>query len=932
MIQKTIRFVTTFLLLITPIAVVTGIIYAQQTKQAKTVLEIQASNSLKGQTDQITREFQLIVSDLIFLTKLNELPLYIQLENLEYRDELAREYLSFSAAKKMYDQIRFLDETGMEIVRVNFDGDRASIVPIEKLQNKGNRYYFKDTFQIAPGKIFVSPFDLNVEGNQIEQPLKPMIRFGVPVFDDRNQKRGIVLLNYLGNQLLNQLKNNAAYAPGKVMLLNARGFWLTGVEDARLWGFMYGDRNHQTFGQYFPEEWQKMSQKKSGQFYSKNGLFTFVTIYPLGAKQKSSTGAQDPFAPSQAEIAASEYYWQVVSYISPADLNAQLNPIRQETAIIFFCLGAIGLVIALWLTNIQNKRDEAEKQIEQHNKFLNNIINSLADPFYVINVKDYQIITANTAAKKLGKLDRSTCHALTHHSNNPCANGQHSCPLQIVQQTKQPAVLEHTHFRANGEPMMVEVHGYPILDEAGNVVQMIEYSLDITARKQAEEELRKLSQAVEQSANGIIITNLHGKIEYVNRQFAQMTGYTLEEVKDKTPRILNSGKQSKAYYQELWQTIKSGREWRGEFHNRRKDGSLYWAQATLSPIFDVAGNMTHFIGIQENITARKEAESALLESEAKLRRQTQELAKALEELRYAQSQLIQTEKMSSLGQLVAGIAHEINNPVTFIYGNLDHIQTYVEDLIQLIQLYQTYLPESAAEITERIEDIDLEFMIEDIPNLIGSMKQGAHRIKAIVSSLRTFSHMDQVGIKSVDIHQGIDSTLILLQPRLNATANRPEIQIEKHYGDLPLVKCYAAQMNQVFMNIINNAIDAIDQRDSRQRSALPNRTRSWADFAQNPSRIEIITEIITELITEMGGNRQSVKIRIIDNGSGIPASVRDRVFDPFFTTKDVGKGTGLGLSISYKIITEQHKGKIECFSTVGQGTEFAITLPISGIE
>ncbi len=325
-----------------------------------------------------------------------------------------------------------------------------------------------------------------------------------------------------------------------------------------------------------------------------------------------------------------------------------------------------------------------------------------------------------------------------------------------------------------------------------------------------------------------------------------MTGYTFEEVKGQTPRILNSGKQSKAYYQDLWRTIKSGREWRGEFHNRRKDGSLYWAQATLSPIFNAEGNMTHFIGIQENITARKEAEAALMDSEAKLRQQTQELAKALEELRYAQSQLIQTEKMSSLGQLVAGIAHEINNPVTFIYGNLDHIQTYVEDLIQLIQLYQAYLPEPAAEITERIEDIDLEFMILDIPNLIGSMKQGAHRIKAIVSSLRTFSHMDQVGIKAVDIHQGIDSTLILLQPRLNATANRAEIQLEKPYGNLPLVKCYAAQMNQVFMNIINNAIDAIEQRDSQQRSAWPNRTLGLS-LPKTPAEFKLLLKLFLKL-------------------------------------------------------------------------------------
>jgi PAS domain-containing protein len=205
--------------------------------------------------------------------------------------------------------------------------------------------------------------------------------------------------------------------------------------------------------------------------------------YPLEAKQKSSTGAQEAFAPSAAEIGSSEYYWQVVSYISTADIQVALKPIRQEATLLFFGLGAIAMVISIWLTNIQNKRAEAEAQIEQKNKFLNKIINSLADPFYVVNVKDYKIITANTAAKKLGKLDQKTCHSLTHHSKTPCTNAGHSCPLQIVQQTKQPAVLEHTHFRANGEPMMVEVHGYPILDEEGNVVHMIIAWISLLAKK-----------------------------------------------------------------------------------------------------------------------------------------------------------------------------------------------------------------------------------------------------------------------------------------------------------------------------------------------------------------------------------------------------------------------------------------------------------------
>ncbi|MGK7923571.1 MAG: PAS domain S-box protein, partial [Trichodesmium sp.] len=754
-------------------------------------------------------------------------------------------------------------------------------------------------------------FDLNRERGKIEQPLKPMIRFGLPVFDSQNNKRGIVLLNYLGNYLLNQLKSDAAKAPGNVMLLNIQGYWLTGVAESKLWGFMYDLDDHK-FGNDFPVEWSQISQQKSGQFYTNNGLFTFVTIYPLVEGQKSSTGSPEAFAPSVSEIESSEYYWKIVSHLSSAEINAELTPIRQRTIVIFLGLGAIILVISLWLTDSQNKHRQAKGKIQEQNEFLNNVINSLTEPFYVINVADYKIIAANAASRKLGHTRNTTCYALTHKRNTPCIDTEHPCPLEILQQTKQSVVVEHIHFDAYGNPMVVEVHGYPIFDKQGNLIQMIEYSLDITARRQAESELRKLSQAVEQSANAIIITDLSGKIDYVNPQFSKITGYSAAEVYGKTPAILNSGEQTKAYYQELWKTVKSGREWHGQFHNRKKDGSLYWAQATISPIFDAEGKITHFLGIQEDITARKEVEDALIKSEAKLRQQAEKLARALKELRQTQGQLVQNEKMSSLGQLVAGIAHEINNPVSFIYGNIDHARTYINDLIGLIELYQTHYPEPDEEIAEEIEEIELEFIIEDIPPMLASMKQGANRIKAIVTSLRTFSHMDQVGIKAVDIHQGIESILTLLQTRLNATPNRPEIQVQKYYGELPLVECYAEQLNQVFLNIIVNGIDALDQRDL---------SRSLVECEQKPSVIQIITE--------MGGDEQSVKIRIIDNGLGIPQKIQPRLFDPFFTTKEVGKGTGLGLSISYKIIREKHHGKIECFSEPGKGAEFVITLPIS---
>ncbi|MDJ1178942.1 PAS domain S-box protein [Roseofilum sp. BLCC_M91] len=916
--KKAWRLLRTFFIFIAPIATVAAVIYTQEIEQAQTLLEIQATHSLKGQTDRISREFELIVSDLNILAALNDLQTYLTEETLDRRNDLAHEFLHFSTHKQLYDQIRFLDKTGLEKVRVDFNAGQPSIVPVEQLQNKGNRYYFQDTWELFAGEIFVSPFDLNIEKGKIEQPLKAMIRFGMPVFDRQGEKQGIVLLNYLGNQLLTELNKDAIHAPGNLMLLNGEGFWLTGASPSQLWGFMYRDRPTelpQTFAEQFPQEWQRISQHSKGQFYTNQGLFTFVTIYPLVEGQRSSTGASDAFSPSEVEIGASEYDWKVVSYVPPEEIQAILRPIRQKIMLPFLLLVAIVLILARWLTDAQVKHREAEVKLEQQNRFLNNVINSLADPFYVIDVANHKIVTANAAAKKMGEVNNNTtCYALTHKRNSPCnqdLDRVHPCPLEIMQNTKQPTVVEHTHFDAKGNPMIVEVHSYPILDTQGNLVQMIEYSLDVTARRKAEEQVRKLSQAVEQSANGILITDLRGRIEYVNSQFTQMTGYSLSEVQGKTPKILNSGEQSQQYYQELWQTIQSGEEWRGEFHNRRKDGSLYWAYATICPMFSPDKKITHFLGIQENITARKQAEFDLRESEYKLRQKTQELEKTLAELRHTQSQLIQTEKMSSLGQLVAGIAHEINNPVSFIYGNLGYAESYIKDLMSVIEAYQKYYPDPEQQVSETIKEIDLEFLVEDLLKILQSMKQGANRIEAIVSSLRTFSYMDQVGIKAVDIHQGLESTLTLLQCRLQGDENHREIQLKKQYGELPLVECYPDQLHQVFLNLIMNAIDAIEERD-----------RSSENLQSYIGKISIITRTV--------GDR-SVQISIIDNGVGIKESIKSRLFDPFFTTKDVGQGTGLGLSISYQIITEQHQGTIECLSKVSEGTEWVIILPVQRI-
>ncbi|OLT63229.1 hypothetical protein BJP37_10960 [Moorena bouillonii PNG] len=275
------------------------------------------------------------------------------------------------------------------------------------------------------------------------------------------------------------------------------------------------------------------------------------------------------------------------------------------------------------------------------------------------------------------------------------------------------------------------------------------------------------------------------------------------------------------------------------------------------------------------------------------------MADYTQELQQTEIQLIQNEKMSSLGTMVAGIAHEMNNPINFIYGNLFFASDYIEDLLSLVELYQQYYPNPDPEIQNQLEEIDLEFLAQDLPKIIASMKGGAERIREIVLSMRNFSRLDEAKIKPVNIHEGIDNTLVLLSNRL-----KPGIEVIKQYGDLPLVDCYPAQLNQVFMSILENALDAIEHK-------------SVESFPSPVFTIRIQTELV---------DQNWVVIRIADNGPGIAAAIKDRIFDPFFTTKDPGKGTGLGLAISYQIITH-HRGKIEVASEPGQGAEFVISLP-----
>ncbi|MEG4229827.1 CBS domain-containing protein [Microcoleus sp. N9_B2] len=326
--------------------------------------------------------------------------------------------------------------------------------------------------------------------------------------------------------------------------------------------------------------------------------------------------------------------------------------------------------------------------------------------------------------------------------------------------------------------------------------------------------------------------------------------------------------------------------------------------------------------LRRDIIKRQRVEEVLRRKQTCLKNQAQQLEETVRKLQQTQTQLVQTEKMSSLGQMIAGIAHEINNPVNFIYGNLSHASHYIKELFQLLELYQQHYPEPVSEIREAAAKMEVDFLVEDLSKIVSSMQVGTERIRQIVVSMRNFSRSDQSNIKLVDIHEGLETTLLILQHRLKAHGAHPAIDIIKEYGNLPLIECCAGQINQVFMNIIGNAIDALDEEIQKGEWATRNAKNSPPSNPSSPLTLPTIT-IRTEVV---GGD--FVAIRISDNGRGIPEEIRRQLFDPFFTTKPVGKGTGLGLSISYHLVVEQHGGRLDCVSEAGRGTEFAIEIPI----
>ena len=377
-------------------------------------------------------------------------------------------------------------------------------------------------------------------------------------------------------------------------------------------------------------------------------------------------------------------------------------------------------------------------------------------------------------------------------------------------------------------------------------------------------------------------------------------------------------------------------EWEGRINT--PSGQQKCLKGAARPVRQANGNIL-WDGLIMDITESKLTQAALVESEAQLRQKATELEQALYQLNSTQAQLIQTEKMSSLGQLVAGIAHEINNPVNFIYNNLNFATEYSQNILNLLELYQQHYPNPPIEIQSQAEEIELDFVKEDLPKILSSMQIGTDRICEIILSLRNFSRIDQKTPQTIDIHQVIDSVILILQHRLRRIGDNPGIEIIKKYQQLPMVKCYPGQLNQVFMNLIANAIDAVEEgvgewgrggEGGEGGQGGVKKVSSSTPYSLLPTPYSLLPTPSIRIRTQLSDNQSCVLICIADNGSGISPEKQQQIFNTFFTTKPVGKGTGLGLSISQQIIVEKHCGRLWCTSQLGQGTQFWIEIPIQG--
>jgi PAS domain S-box-containing protein len=702
---------------------------------------------------ELNRDLAGVVSDLVFLSS------YLERQGFQDDGELDLEAVSqlfytFTKEKRLYDQIRFLDLSGLEKVRVNFRDGATEIVAQEKLQDKSKRYYVVETRSLSPGEIYISPLDLNVEEGGIELPHKPMMRFAVPVFAGVDEKRGILVLNYLGGRLLSRFQRAAANIAGHIHLINARGYWLSGPNRADSWGFMlsHGKR----FADAHPAAWDIVSTSASGQITTDDGLLTYDTVTPWVVASQTMHGVQWHAESTPADA----QHWKVVSQLPQALFKPSLMAFARQQFPLYVTILTI-LLLGSWLIASANLRHRnAKRQNEYERRFRQTLEDmqlaavSLDRDFRLVFCNDYFLRLTGWELKELMNSNWIERFIPPQERRSLIEAFQGLINAKGVSRDVEVDLIARA-----GKRLRFAWHNTLSTDSQGNIIGITAIGEDVSQRRKAEEKVRKLSRAVEQSPSIVMLTDCEGNIEYVNPKFSEVTGFDALEVVGQKSNLLKSGEMTAGDYKTLWETLKQGGEWRGEFHNRRKNGELYWESASISALKNDADEITHFVAVKEDITQRKR-----LEQEVELRNQ----------------ELARTQALTTMGRMASMIAHDLRNPLSSV------------------KMCMQMLGKQANEELGELSDIALD-QIRYMEN--------------ILTDMLSYAKPEAAKIEWINIDKLLDTTLLSLQKRIVEAHVTTEVQ---HGSGLPALPGDANKLRQLFSNLIVNAIQATKPQTERE--------------------------------------------------------------------------------------------------------------------
>ncbi len=893
----------------------------------------------------ITTELANIQSDVNFLAHQAELHRYFDNFDAATREVLGGDFALFSNEKHIYDQIRIIDSSGQETLRINNQSGQAVIVDEAQLQNKSERYYFQETLKLEQHEIYISPFDLNIEHDAIEIPIKPMIRFGKPLFDSSGNKVGVLILNYLGDRLLNSFRSATSNIAEHAMLLNYSGYWLSHFNRDLEWGFMLD--HERGFSGSFQQEWGIISASQSGQFETTNGIFSFTTIYP----GREITGIRNILDSARVYPEYFYHHWKLVSHISVQKLDDLATNFLQDNFFLYLLIFFIFIVGTHIIARLQVGHQIAEIEVEFERHF-RTVLESVDLKVLAIDLEGNITFCNDALVNMLGQeRDRLIGNnwmdiIVAEHCKSRCADFFQ----KLVTGSQNPGTHESWLMGHSGNEYLVRWHESFLTDVSDNPIGLIFLGENITHARENEIRIRHLSQAVEQSPASVVLTNNQGMIEYVNPKFENITGYSLDEIKGLTPRILKSGETSSKDYAKLWEKITRGETWRGIFHNRRKNGELYWESAAISGIRNPEGEITHFLAVKEDITEQKMLEErfqncfnsapvamVISDDQGRILLANEHL---LGLFGYDEDELIgqdvetiipaemtnkplfqRTDSVSSEGDNTNGLSGDFLAekksgevfPVEVGFSTTPSLEgklniSAVVDLTARIALEN--------ELLQRNEEIGrnqalnavgrmANMIAHDLRNPLSSIKMGLQITKQPSSMTEDSTReVNQIALDQVQYMEEILADLMsysrpdapnlewvditrVIEQSINLVqkevdATKATINTWYEKG-LPLVSADARKLRQVITNLLSNAIQSVETLEA---------VAPVVNISVNQNLIE--------------GN-PGIQISIEDNGCGIDGDSVEELFEPFYTKR--AKGTGLGLAIARRFI-ELQQGRL----------------------